>query len=56
MCPDFKAATVSLAEAESLADVAAAVERLAAVIRRSLQPAPPPPALGEAPAARRQAA
>jgi protein-tyrosine-phosphatase len=56
MCPDFTAETVTLTEPDSFANIAAALERLAKVVERSFDPRPQPPALGEAPPARRQAA
>jgi predicted ATP-grasp superfamily ATP-dependent carboligase/protein-tyrosine-phosphatase len=56
MCPGFTAETMSLAEPDSFASIAAALERLAGVVERSFRPLPQPPAVGEAPAARRQAA
>ncbi|HEX8225540.1 MAG TPA: ATP-grasp domain-containing protein [Allosphingosinicella sp.] len=56
MCPDFTAETVTLAEPDSFPAIAAALERLAGVVRRSFHPLPEPSAAGEAAPARRQAA
>lgn len=56
ICPDFTAETVSLAEPDSFANIAAALERLASVVRRSFQPRPQTPDADEAAPARRQAA
>ena len=56
MCPDYTAETVILAEPDSFPAIAAALERLARVVQRSFQPAPPPALDGESPRARRQAA
>jgi predicted ATP-grasp superfamily ATP-dependent carboligase/protein-tyrosine-phosphatase len=55
MCPDFTAETVTLAEPDSFANIAAALERLASVVRRSFHPLPQPPAAGEAAPARQAA-
>ena len=57
MCPDFTAETVTLAETDSFEAIAAALERLAAVVAQCLRPAPPPPAFDrERTPVRRQAA
>ncbi|HEX8622237.1 MAG TPA: ATP-grasp domain-containing protein [Allosphingosinicella sp.] len=55
MCPDFTAETVTLAEPGSFESIAAALERLAGVVRRSFHPLPQPPAAGEAAPARQAA-
>jgi predicted ATP-grasp superfamily ATP-dependent carboligase/protein-tyrosine-phosphatase len=57
MCPDFTAETVSVADSDSLPAIAAALERLASVVRRSFDPQPETPAAaGQTAPARRQAA
>jgi protein-tyrosine-phosphatase len=55
MCPDFTAETVTLAEPDSFENIAAALERLANVVRRNFHPLPSPPVTSEA-APSRQAA
>lgn len=54
MCPDFTAETVTLAEPDSFANIAAALERLANVVQGSFHSPSQPPAREAAPA--RQAA
>jgi predicted ATP-grasp superfamily ATP-dependent carboligase/protein-tyrosine-phosphatase len=56
MCPDFTAETVILAEPDSFESLAAALERLANVVRRNFNPLPRPPVASDAAPARRQAA